>query len=168
MLGWDGWNYLILPGNWSGLFRTGFFQIPSSVDKHSLTPWLSLGSRILRWVLRWFLGLTVLSVSLLPPESRPLYATPGLYFVIVALLDGDFLPLVISPRRPEMMPVYLRNIMKVVIWGTWLLVGLRKKNCSVGSRCWWNRVISESSPGSENSDVIHIHCQGCSFMTLEV
>ena len=57
-------------GSWSGLFRIGFFQVLSSVESTAL-PLGFVSSRIL----------TVLSVSLLPPESHPLHATPGLYFV---------------------------------------------------------------------------------------
>lgn len=87
--------------------------------------------------------------------------------LMVALLDGDVLPLVIFPRHPEMMPIYLWNTMKVLIWRTRLLMGLRKR-CSLGLGCWWNRQISESSPSSENSDVIHFRCQACSLKTLEV
>ena len=87
--------------------------------------------------------------------------------LMVALLDGDVLPLVIFPRHPEMMPIYLWNTMKVLIWRTRLLMCLRKR-CSLGLGCWWNRQISESSPGSENSDVIHFRCQACSLKTLEV
>lgn len=44
------WVELYLaPGSWSGLFRTIFCQVLSFAYKqaHSLTPWLSPGSRIL-------------------------------------------------------------------------------------------------------------------------
>ena len=73
----------------------------------------------------------------------------------------------IFPRCPEMMPIYLWNTMKVLIWRTRLIMGLRKR-CSLGLGCWWNQQISESSPSSENSDVIHVCCPACSLMTLEV
>ena len=143
-------------GSWSGLFRIGFFQVLCSVESTALP----LGFLLVP-------GFWQFKVWAFYPQNHPLFATQAYILLIGALLDGDVLPLVIFPHRPEMMPIYLWNSMKVLIWRTRLLMGLRKR-CSLGLGCWWNRQISESSPSSENSDIIHFRCQACSLKTLEV
>ena len=144
-------------GCWSGLFRIGFFQVLSSVESTALP----LGFLLVPgfWQSKVW--------AFYPQNYIPFLLHQAYIFSVVALLDGDILPLVIFPHHPEMMPIYLWNSIKVLTWRTRLLMGLRKR-CSLGLGCWWNRQISESSPSSENSDVIHFRCQACSLKTLEV
>lgn len=154
------WVALYLaPGNWSGLFRAGVFHVPICVEAQPD-----------RLAFSWVQDPDnqFLNVSLLLPESCHLYATLGLFFVVVAFLDSDFVLPVPSSHRPEMMSVYFWNSMKLVVWATRLACGLGKEEVQPQFRLLMNGVISESSPSFENSDVIHIHCQDCNRMTLDV
>lgn len=141
------------PGNWSVLFRTGVFHGGSTV-----------------WLLDFVLSpgsWQFLNVSLLPPESYHFYAALGLYFVTIFYSTSDFLLVVISPCL-EMMSVYLWSTVKLVIWATQHACGLEKERVRPLFRHLMKPVISGSSPSSENSDVICICCQNCSFMILDV